>query len=237
MNFLEKNLEDIIWDNTQACFDRGLKLNHYELCEGENLLRLRQPALHPYGIADLVNIYFSPFNHDLCVQVIECKKGAINLETYTQAKRYETAFRHFLASTIEIVAQNGGAVTFETVLVGATFDAANEFAYLYNSDLTCTAYTFTYDVDGIGFHQVCRGWQRQAGPNSCLESVRSTVHSHIREALTRNVREMDEHEAFNLKWERERGNWRSPLLITASGVLLNYDLIGRDTPIHPDLLP
>jgi hypothetical protein len=227
MNFLEKNLEDIIWNNYEACAERGLDLNDYGVLEDLDRLRLRQPALHPYGIADLVNFYYDPYIHRLAIQVIECKKAVVNLDTYKQAKRYETAYRHFLEKPIAHVIKNGGSVVYETVLVGASFDPTNDFGFIYNSDATCSAYVYSYNVDGIRFERVDKTWQRTAANPGCMQAAQKQVSDFARASIFNNIREMEEHAAYNKLWIQKEGDHYEPLLITPNGVLLNPRIVNN----------
>lgn len=232
MNFLEKNLETIIWENYNACAERGLCLKqHGTICESE-ILRLRQPALHPYGIADLVNIYYDAYKRQLAIQVIECKKAAIDLDTYKQAKRYESAYRHFLQDIIAHLEGTDGSVVFENVLVGASFDATNDLSFLYNSDANCSAYTYSYGVDGIIFTEVGKSWQRSIGNHSCAQDTDLNVRGHLHSVTQDHVEATIDYEKADLLEQQQLGNWRSPLLVTPTGVLLNSSLLnhGVDSP-------
>lgn len=222
MNFLEKDLETIIYENYAACYERGLDISQIGEYLGET--RYRQPNLAPYGIADLVNIRYSPSEYELTIQVIECKKDEINLATYTQAQRYVTAIKAILKAAFGI-GENTINIIVELILVGRKFEPGNEFAYIYNADTRCQAFTYTYAVDGIRFTQVPRGWGKELAGN---EGAHSAFVEAFRDEMQDRHNADEETQLAEAEEALMHGNRASPLLVTSSGVLLNIDLLERD---------
>src|SRR5689334_20163596 len=99
MRFLEKNLEDIIYEaDLDSLHSRGLTIH------GK---RLRQVKIGNYGIADLITIERDVFNYAYAVQdtikpfitvtVFELKKEIVNIHTFLQAVKYLKGIKRYLA--------------------------------------------------------------------------------------------------------------------------------------------
>lgn len=138
MNFLEKNLENIIFNEMDHCRERGLDLEPYEFCN------YRQLNLAPFGIPDLIQIGSDPYDNQIRVRIIECKRNVIDLTTYSQAARYQTALSRILGCC-------SSNYEFEKVLIGQRIDAKNDFWHVVGTDPRCRVYTYQYLADGIRF--------------------------------------------------------------------------------------
>jgi hypothetical protein len=92
-NFLEKDLETIIWENFMRCAEKGLDVDQNFFQYGKGY---RQLNLAPYGIADLIYIHYSPRQKSWHVLVMELKRAKIDMAAYQQAKRYQTAIHALL---------------------------------------------------------------------------------------------------------------------------------------------
>lgn len=218
MNFLEKDLETIIWENYAACERRGLLID-YE-AGFQYGLKFRQLNLMPFGIADLVNIYYDPFRKICKAQVIECKKHRIDAATYLQAKRYGSAISDlFFKADIDV------DFVLSYVLVGAELNNDGELAHVIAQDTSCKSFIYKYAVDGIAFHDVTRQW-----------GYSTTSIGSEREIAGRD--DIRQHVVAGRKWMHEttleKGDYQSPLLVTPDGVLLNTWLTDFDTygPAH-----
>ena len=78
MKFLEKNLEDIIFEtDNEKLQERGLDIR------GK---KFRQLRLSHYGIADIVTV--SRIGQSLQIDIFELKKDVITVDTLLQALRY-----------------------------------------------------------------------------------------------------------------------------------------------------
>jgi len=160
MNFLEKNLEDIVFETPNNLLEkRGLYVF------GK---KIRQLRVGNYGVSDMVSfsrgyyidssIRSHPF---LFIQIFEFKKDNINKDTFFQIikyahgiKRYLTRKRKFCNFKIQIN------------LVGASFENGS-FPYLFDlfnvgENTECgscvhevNGYTYKYDFDGISFEMIC----------------------------------------------------------------------------------
>ena len=140
MNFLEKNLEDIIWESPEQCYARGLRI------PAGNGIKLRQLNLAPYGIADLVYISIDK-GPAVRITVIECKKDVVDIATYGQACRYQTALSEYAHKYF----RNYDSVEFERILIGKRVDKRQDFLHVLSADYDTSVYTYSYKHDGIYF--------------------------------------------------------------------------------------
>lgn len=162
-SFLEKNLEDIIFESDRnELSDRGLYIS------GK---LFRQFNLGKYGIADLVmytkNEYDdedkSPYNAEYLVTVFELKKGKIDFNALIQAFRYVVGLifynkEHYKDNTFQ----------YKISLVGSKIDISEEFLYL--PELITSDYAdpkieidkiieiefikYSYDLGGVNFKNI-----------------------------------------------------------------------------------
>lgn len=167
MKFLEKDLEDIIYNNAKACYDRGLKMG----TPGRTGILMRQVKLGDYGVADMIAIevnlqpVYAPweesFHREVILTIIECKLNEVNVSTYLQAKRYKAA----LTQILQFYSLDNTDITINTVLIGQTVDVNSDFIFQYQDDKDCTIFTFTYGIDGIHFEEVDKNWVKGDGAN------------------------------------------------------------------------
>lgn len=215
MNFLEKDLETIIYDNYEACAGRGLEIDQQFYKWGK---RYRQLQLAPYGIADLVNIHYSPGQDLYLVQVMELKKGKIDSSAYLQAKRYGWA----IFEVLDRLRKNEGLsykIGLSYVLVGNELELSGDFVYALNTDIDCSVYTYSYGFDGIKFENAGRNWgiskAHQSPPLVDLEDSLSAHH-------TNNYYGYQDAFAAHIQ---ENGDYTKPLLVTPEGILFNPSLL------------
>lgn len=137
MTFLEKNLEDILFDaNNQKIAERGLFLY------GK---KKRQVRIGNYGIADLVAYYTC--DEKLFITVYELKKDKVGIETLLQAMNYVKGIDWYLKRR---------NFSFETVfrikLIGKEIDTGNSFCYFPDFFPNVELITYEYKFDGIRFY-------------------------------------------------------------------------------------
>lgn len=149
MKFLEKDLEDIIF-NTSAyeLFKRGLDIMEYNI-------RKRQLKIGNYGIADIVLFNRESFVEEpyLHINVIELKKDILNIDSLMQAARYAKGIERYIfhkrKKSIE--------VKFGITLIGSSLDLNSSFVHLTdvitNNGFDLKMYKYTYEFDGIRFHK------------------------------------------------------------------------------------
>lgn len=161
MNFLEKDLEEIIYlSDKDKLTDRGLWLN--------GKLK-RQLRIGNYGIADLVE-YKRPYYHPYqkkCVKgiinVLELKKDKIGVSTFFQALNYIKGIQTYLEKYDKEDLYN-----YKITLIGSDFDESSSFCYLgdllYNdieeqclttsTKITVDIITYSYGLEGIIFNPI-----------------------------------------------------------------------------------
>ena len=162
MEFLEKDLEDIIFHAT------------HEQLRNRNLYirgkKYRQLKIGNYGIADLVFIqrpFFHPYEKHLTkgvITIFELKKDKIGLHTFDQLIRYANGVKFYLQKRGLI-----GHYDISLIAIGKTVDLSSSFCYLpnlLNQDISenkigytepiikFEAFTYLYDFDGIKFNEI-----------------------------------------------------------------------------------
>jgi len=149
MNFLEKDLEDIIWESDneklqqKGFFIRGKKL--------------RQLRIGNYGIADLVtykkvsDVFEPPY---LDITVYELKKEKAGISAFLQALRYCKGISTYLDEYKPSIDYK-----LNIILCAKQIDVESDFIFLtdllYSNDYsvlnTLRNFSFTYGIDGIQF--------------------------------------------------------------------------------------
>lgn len=150
MDFLEKDLEDIIWDSSQIKEERELLAIRGLDISGK---LYRQVKLGEYGILDLMSIAI--YNSCIEVTIYELKKDEINFLTMMQASRYGTAIREYIG--IEYYNLNR-PVNIKFVLIGKSVDLKSDFIFLYNHSDNFTIKLYTYALDGLRFSTISKGY-------------------------------------------------------------------------------
>lgn len=168
MNFLEKHLEDILYETDNDVLDgRGLCIS------GK---KYRQVKIGNYGIADLISVerdYLqSPYSTsvisdiNLDITIYELKRDVVDINAFLQALRYAKGISRFMEF------RKLYDYVLNIVLIGSKLDKDNDFVYI--TDLfdhgichnygygivenkgklaSVNYYRYNYNVDGISFHQ------------------------------------------------------------------------------------
>jgi hypothetical protein len=152
MNFLEKDLENIVWEAD------NIKLQQKNLpIEGK---KIRQLKIGNYGISDIVTyerqyLEFSETSPYLKITIYELKKEKIGISAFLQSLKYAKGIKTYMEeyrSNIDF--------TINIVLCAKDIDLSGEFIYI--TDLMYSFenfgfinkidfYTFEYLIDGINF--------------------------------------------------------------------------------------
>lgn len=168
MDFLEKDLEQIIYEATDEQLSEHLYLS------GK---RFRQLKIGNYGISDLIFVrreYKQHIDYDkrtstiidcgLVITICELKKDKIGISAFLQAINYAKGVKVFLEKR-EFYNFN-----IEILLCGKSIDTSGGFIYLtdlFNQNEDCIPYeteftrsikcidyyTYSYDFDGIKFNK------------------------------------------------------------------------------------
>lgn len=159
MNFLEKDLEEIIYlSDRDKLSDRGL--HDY----GKFYRQLR---IGNYGIADIISVQ-KPFYHPYfkqkykgCITVYELKKDKISVSSFFQAIGYLKGIKTYLEKRNKEQLFN-----YKIVLIGKEIDLSSTVVYLpslFNMDLgeinvdsesrtSIDIYKYNYGIEGLEFH-------------------------------------------------------------------------------------
>jgi hypothetical protein len=154
MNFLEKDLEDIIFNAPKDQIDkRGLIIPKR---------RKRQVKIGNYGIADMLAVKIGetdPGNKFLHFYVYELKQKEINFNTFIQSIKYVKGLQDYLQKNKKLHSQE---YKITIVLIGEKVSMV-DFIYLpdifqynvyscYGVDIEL--YKYSYEYDGIKFNQL-----------------------------------------------------------------------------------
>jgi hypothetical protein len=152
MEFLEKNLEDIIFKTSSYDLrKRGLYVS------GK---RFRQLRIGDYGIADMVTIDKEYLNYPdsaysvINITVFEFKKNLINTDTLLQASRYVKGIQRYFYKHEKFINKE---INFKIVLVGKTIAKGADFTFLSDFVDNLEVFTYDYNFDGIKFESHS-GW-------------------------------------------------------------------------------
>lgn len=143
MDFLEKDLEDIVFDtNNRLLIDRGL--GHTRLARK----KYRQVKIGNYGIADLITVHFYEKSFNICIRVWEFKKGKINTDTFLQGMRYLKGVQRYLERRYK---EKDYFFDYQLILVGKDIDLSDSMCYIPDFFTDVYFYTYKYNFDGIEF--------------------------------------------------------------------------------------
>lgn len=152
MELLEKELEDMLWDNLNS--EEGMKkLENRGLLFPKTGKYFRQLNLQKYGIADIVS--FKRMNIEgenvLAVTVIELKRDYINANTFDQAIRYCKGIQHYVRS----VRNKKINLIFRVILIGKEIDSDDSFCFLdeiiSSERFILVNMTYKLSLEGITF--------------------------------------------------------------------------------------
>ena len=163
MNFLEKDLEEIIFKaNRERMFERGLSI------DGK---LMRQVRIGNYGIADLISYkkpqYHTYFRHHEKgrITIYELKKGGISVSAFFQAVRYAKGIARWIDNNTKF---DSAMFDFEIVLIG-TYDGKSDIVYLADlfresesetlierdtSRCSVSLYSYKFELEGIFFERL-----------------------------------------------------------------------------------
>ena len=151
MNFLEKDLEDIVFNtDTDLLQKRGLDIH------GK---RYRQLRIGNYGIADIVTVkkVSQPvfrngellfMDRTLKIEVYELKQNEISINTFMQAIRYCAGINDYISRFRNKIFE----IDFSICLIGRSL-TGGDFCYTPDFLHNLRMFTYDYDFDGIVFNQ------------------------------------------------------------------------------------
>lgn len=164
MNFLEKNLEDIIYETDNKLLrDRGLPI------EGK---KVRQLKIGNYGVSDIItfkkpdyipNKYRDLFEDELFIRpeitIYELKKDQIDRSTFFQALRYMKGVKTYIErrglfdrSFYDTYSETSlHEPLYKIFLIGKSIDTRDDFCFLPSLYEHIQLYTYEYNFDGVKF--------------------------------------------------------------------------------------
>jgi len=148
MRFLEKDLENIIWDNIHHKEDiRKLKSKGLTcLYSFPAPVRARQLRIGNYGIADMVTL--NRCSDEVYVTIYELKKDEVNIDSLIQASRYAKGITRYLSARFET-----WNLHVDIVLIGNKINQS-DWVYLFGSFINeVSIYTYDFDIDGLRFRE------------------------------------------------------------------------------------
>lgn len=163
MDFLEKDLEEIIYTASQEqLWEKGINLN-------EKLIR--QKRIGNYGVCDLIG-FTKPFYSTYInahvkgeINVIELKNKKIGVSTFFQALNYLQGIKSYLDTKSP---ESKYFYNYKITLIGREIDLNSSFCYLpdifnvhsenidvrFDSITNVELYLYDYDLNGITFKKI-----------------------------------------------------------------------------------
>jgi len=157
MDFLEKDLEDIIWENLQTfegmtkLYSRGFKIDPKKTF-------YRQHNLGAYGIPDIIGFRLEPSkedkgNYTAHIDIYELKKDAVSAGTFLQANRYAKGCLMLIEQYNQTLINKWVTPKFEFILVGSKVELSNDFIYLTDTFDNISIITYKINIDGLRFSE------------------------------------------------------------------------------------
>ena len=143
MDFIEKDLEDIIWNASQTDIGREELKNRGLEIHGK---MYRQVNLGDYGRCDLLTISIDGKN--VCVHIYELKKGELSTSTLTQVLKYKRAVLDVLLGKL-----HNHQVSIKCTIVGRSTNGCLERIL---SSIEVDSLIYRYEVNGLFFDE---GWK------------------------------------------------------------------------------
>ncbi|HYG84556.1 MAG TPA: hypothetical protein VD907_06810 [Verrucomicrobiae bacterium] len=172
--FLENTLEEIIFNNPDRLPEAGLH------APGK---LYRQVHLGSYGIADIIAIDIYP--REICISILELKKGKVGFNELAQACRYKTCIDEYLYS-LEVPRKL--LIHVNAIAIGSSIDETSDFVYLYNKiDDYISIYTYEYGFDGLKFNLVGKRWHNTGFHPKCLRELHSTIKEKLLQSIKESV--------------------------------------------------
>lgn len=151
MTFLEKSLEDIIFETPNEFLrQRGLPI------KGK---KFRQVRIGNYGIADIITIERRPhffkcqgqdmIEYFLTITIYELKKDTIDIQALGQGCRYIKGIDEWFEHSNKFQHDN---IDFSVCLIGSKVSLNGDFVYVADLlDEKCDLYEYSYNYDGLKF--------------------------------------------------------------------------------------
>lgn len=151
MTFLERELEDIIYENSSFEENRQyLQSRNFPIMD--HGVMLRQVDLSEYGIADLIDVFIGwkrkGYERFIKIDIYELKKEEVNWDTFHQAVKYMRGVKLFLREYFP-----NHRLFLHTYLIGKTIDVKSNFCFTPSVFDNISVYTYKYAIDGLSFKE------------------------------------------------------------------------------------
>jgi hypothetical protein len=149
MKFLEKDLENIIWESDNDSLTRkGLEIY------GEK--KIRQKRIGNYGISDIISYSRPVYLKNHGKGGYELQKGTINIFELKKDKISVSSFMHVLgyAKGVETYLEQrekDDLYEIKMTLIGREIDADSAVTYLTDFVDSLEIYNYKYGIDGLEF--------------------------------------------------------------------------------------
>jgi hypothetical protein len=149
MKFLEKDLENIIWESDNDSLPRkGLEIY------GEK--KIRQKRIGNYGISDIISYSRPVYLKNHGKGGYELQKGTINIFELKKDKISVSSFMHVLgyAKGVETYLEQrekDDLYEIKMTLIGREIDADSAVTYLTDFVDSLEIYNYKYGIDGLEF--------------------------------------------------------------------------------------
>jgi hypothetical protein len=164
MEFLEKHLEDIIYDAFRETNYTSLRFRGLTFLR-PGMTVYRQFKVAGYGVIDLlfVDVTRDRFRHtdglmynSYSVQLYPCelKKGPIDYAALGQVYRYVKALSAMACYSADVAPVVIDDVSINPILIGRELDKTNDLVYVMAGLSELRIYTYKYAVDGLAFKEV-----------------------------------------------------------------------------------
>ncbi len=142
MDFLEKDLEDILYNSSQNdVFPLGLHHFYFDSI-------FRQVRITGYGVIDLMTLRYDNDSKEITITIYELKNKKVSAETFWQLLRYIKAVNQ----VINDFNLKNHPIRVLGVMIGREIDDSNDFCFLPTLDTNqISIYTYNYSLKGIRF--------------------------------------------------------------------------------------
>lgn len=161
MEFLEKNLEDILYENMKTNYGRSELFKRGLDCIEPNREMFnvkRQVSIGNYGAADLITFnkwLINPADKKVyekaTLSIYELKKDTINIKTLLQITRYLKGIKRYLEK------RKNFKTKFQTniIMIGKDIDVSSDWVYLFDIyKLPINIYTYEITLKGLRFNNI-----------------------------------------------------------------------------------
>ena len=149
MDFIEKDLEDIIWETQQTEEGRKLLAQKGLVVKGK---MFRQFYLGEYGTCDLITVEF--IDKYPYITIYELKKGIIDVGSLMQACKYSTAVKSYIEYKYDCDCY------IYIKLIGKSIQSNGDFVFLYNELMNnIDIITYSININGLMFNRESKVWK------------------------------------------------------------------------------